>query len=222
MPPAHGIGMVFQEQSLLHQPHRRREHLSRQPSARSPSGGLVRWRALYAAARRQLRKVQVDIDPATPTAELDFAARQMVELAKALTLEEQAAGPSGDPARRADLGARAGRHRHPVRARPRAEGARLVRVRLAPPRRGAGAERPRLCHEGRPGGGRARRRRCRRPPAPPAHGRARPPGRVLPRIRAAAVSRRGAAGRRGALPGRRTIGTSTSRCTRARSWASPA
>ncbi len=42
--------------------------------------------------RRQLDKVQMTIDPATPTAELDFAARQMVELAKALTLEEQAEG----------------------------------------------------------------------------------------------------------------------------------
>ena len=52
----------------------------------------MRWRALYAAARRQLQKVQVDIDPATPTADLDFAARQMVELAKALTLEERAEG----------------------------------------------------------------------------------------------------------------------------------
>ena len=40
------------------------------------------------AALRQLGKIGVDIDVTTRTAELTFAARQMVELAKALTLEE--------------------------------------------------------------------------------------------------------------------------------------
>ena len=54
--------------------------------------GLVDWRALYAAARRQLAKVEVDVDPRMPRRDLDFATRQMVELAKALTLEEQAPG----------------------------------------------------------------------------------------------------------------------------------
>ena len=47
---------------------------------------------LYAAAARQLEKVKVDVDPRTRTDDLSFAARQMVELAKALTLEEHAAG----------------------------------------------------------------------------------------------------------------------------------
>ena len=36
--------------------------------------------------------MQVDVDPRTRAADLDFATRQMVELAKALTLEEQADG----------------------------------------------------------------------------------------------------------------------------------
>ena len=36
-----------------------------------------------------LTKVEVDIDPRTRTSELSFAARQMVELAKALALEER-------------------------------------------------------------------------------------------------------------------------------------
>lgn len=87
----HGIGMVFQEQSLLTNL-TVGENIWLGGERAFTRAGLVRWSALYASARRQLEKVQVDIDPATPTADLDFAARQMVELAKALTLEEQAQG----------------------------------------------------------------------------------------------------------------------------------
>ena len=87
----HGIGMVFQEQSLL--PNLSvAENIFLGAEHRFTRLGLVRWKELHEAARRQLDKVQMTIDPATPTAELDFAARQMVELAKALTLEEQAEG----------------------------------------------------------------------------------------------------------------------------------
>ena len=60
--------------------------------AKFTRGGLVRWGALYAAARRQLEKVGLGIDPRARAADLDFATRQMVELAKALTLEEHAQG----------------------------------------------------------------------------------------------------------------------------------
>ena len=45
------------------------------------------------AARRQLGKIGVDIDVTARTSELTFAARQMVELAKALTLEESVERP---------------------------------------------------------------------------------------------------------------------------------
>ncbi len=87
----HGIGMVFQEQSLL--PNLTvGENIylgSEKPFTRA---GMVRWSELYRAARRQLEKVQLEVDPSTRTSELDFAARQMVELAKALTLEEAADG----------------------------------------------------------------------------------------------------------------------------------
>jgi ribose transport system ATP-binding protein len=86
-----GIGMVFQEQSLL--PNLTvGENIYLGNEGRFTRFGLVDWRALYAAASQQLAKVQVAVDPRTRAAELDFATRQMVELAKALTLEDQAPG----------------------------------------------------------------------------------------------------------------------------------
>ncbi len=86
-----GIGMVFQEQSLL--PNLTvGQNIYLGSEARFSTFGIVRWSELYAAAARQLAKVQVDVDPRTATSELDFATRQMVELAKALTLEELTAG----------------------------------------------------------------------------------------------------------------------------------
>jgi ribose transport system ATP-binding protein len=88
---AKGIGMVFQEQSLLANL-TVAENIYLGNEGQFTRLGIVGWRRLYAAAARQLAKVQVDVDPRTRTDELDFAARQMVELAKALTLEEHAAG----------------------------------------------------------------------------------------------------------------------------------
>ena len=86
-----GIGMVFQEQSLL--PNLTiGENIYLGNERQFTKFGLVQWRALYDAAARQLEKVKVDIDPRTRADALSFAARQMVELAKALTLEEHAAG----------------------------------------------------------------------------------------------------------------------------------
>ena len=84
-----GIGMVFQEQSLLTNL-TVGENIYLGNEAQFTRYGIVNWKALYAAAARQLAKVQVDVDPRMRADELDFAARQMVELAKALTLEEHA------------------------------------------------------------------------------------------------------------------------------------
>ena len=84
-----GIGMVFQEQSLLTNL-TVGENIYLGNEAQFTRYGIVDWKALYAAATRQLAKVQVDVDPRMRADELDFAARQMVELAKALTLEEKA------------------------------------------------------------------------------------------------------------------------------------
>ena len=86
-----GIGMVFQEQSLLTNL-TVGENIYLGNEAQFTRFGIVDWRALYAAAARQLDKVEIDVDPRTRAEDLDFAARQMVELAKALTLEEQAGG----------------------------------------------------------------------------------------------------------------------------------
>jgi ribose transport system ATP-binding protein len=86
-----GIGMVFQEQSLLTNL-TVGENIYLGNEAQFTRFGIVDWRALYAAAARQLAKVQVDVDPRIRAEDLDFASRQMVELAKALTLEEHAGG----------------------------------------------------------------------------------------------------------------------------------
>jgi ribose transport system ATP-binding protein len=86
-----GIGMVFQEQSLLTNL-TVGENIYLGNEAQFVRFGLIDWRALYAAAARQLVKVEVDVDPRLRADDLDFATRQMVELAKALTLEEHAEG----------------------------------------------------------------------------------------------------------------------------------
>ncbi|KSV75509.1 ABC transporter ATP-binding protein [Sinorhizobium sp. GW3] len=83
----HGIGMVFQEQSLLLNMSVA-ENIYLGQEDQFTRFGIVNWRAMRDAARRQLAKIGVDIDVTTRTSELSFAARQMVELAKALTLEE--------------------------------------------------------------------------------------------------------------------------------------
>lgn len=86
-----GIGMVFQEQSLLTNLSVG-ENIYLGNEARFTRFGIVNWRELFSEASRQLAKVEVDVDPRTRADALDFAARQMVELAKALTLEDAAAG----------------------------------------------------------------------------------------------------------------------------------
>ncbi len=84
-----GIGMVFQEQSLFTNL-TVGENIYLGNEAQFTRYGIVNWKALYGAAARQLAKVQVDVDPRARADSLSFAARQMVELAKALTLEEHA------------------------------------------------------------------------------------------------------------------------------------
>src|SRR5208282_3927293 len=83
-----GIGIVFQEQSLL--PNLTvAENIYLGQEREFSRAGIISWPALHRAARRQLDKVRLQIDPAVRTAHLSFAERQMVELAKALALEER-------------------------------------------------------------------------------------------------------------------------------------
>ncbi|ASR10032.1 ABC transporter ATP-binding protein (plasmid) [Rhizobium leguminosarum bv. viciae] len=89
---AQGIGMVFQEQSLLLNISVA-ENIYLGQESQFVRFGIVDWKAMRAAAKRQLDKIGVDIDVAARTSELTFAARQMVELAKALTLEEAVSRP---------------------------------------------------------------------------------------------------------------------------------
>ncbi len=89
---AHGIGMVFQEQSLLLNM-TVAENIFLGQEAPFVRAGIIDRRRLHAAARAQLAKVGLDVDPASRTAGLSFAARQMVELAKALALEDRTDKP---------------------------------------------------------------------------------------------------------------------------------
>jgi ribose transport system ATP-binding protein len=83
-----GIGIVFQEQSLL--PNLTvAENIYLGQEKEFARLGVIDKFKLNVAARRQLEKVQIDIDPRRRTSDLSFAARQMVELAKALALEER-------------------------------------------------------------------------------------------------------------------------------------
>lgn len=86
----YGLAMVFQEQSLLSNLSVRENIYlgNEEPFLRF---GVIDWKKMDQAARTQLKKVELNLDPATYTDTLNFATRQMVELARVMTLEDRTA-----------------------------------------------------------------------------------------------------------------------------------
>ena len=81
-----GLAMVFQEQSII-QTLTVAENIFLGREREFLRFGVIDKRAMNSAARIELAKVHLDCDPAQKCARLDFAARQMVEIAKALSLD---------------------------------------------------------------------------------------------------------------------------------------
>lgn len=85
---ANGIGMVFQEQSLIgNLSIMENIFLGREHEFRK--FGLLDFQKMESAAQHQLSKVGLKVDAKLQTFDLSFAQRQLVELAKVLTLEER-------------------------------------------------------------------------------------------------------------------------------------
>ena len=85
---AKGIGMVFQEQSLL--PNITvAENIMLGHEHEAQRFGIYNWPKLFKLAATQLAKVGSRIDPAAQTETLSFGERQIVELAKVLAIEER-------------------------------------------------------------------------------------------------------------------------------------
>ena len=83
-----GIAMVFQEQSIL-PTLSVAENIFLGREQEFVKVGFLNKRRMHQAARRELEKVKLDINPGVSCARLSFAQRQMVELAKALSLDER-------------------------------------------------------------------------------------------------------------------------------------
>ena len=87
----HGVAMVFQEQSII-QNLTVAENMFLGREEEFLRFGLIDKRRMNAAAEPFLRRVRLDIRPSRRCADLTFAERQMVEIAKALTLDSRMSG----------------------------------------------------------------------------------------------------------------------------------
>ncbi len=82
-----GIGMVYQEQSLV--PNLSvAENIFLGNETRFTRFGRIDWPKMCAAAEVVLREVELSVSPTTLVSELSFMQRQMVELGKVLTLRD--------------------------------------------------------------------------------------------------------------------------------------
>ena len=86
-----GIAMVFQEQSIL-PTLTVAENIFLGREEEFLQFGLISRARMNAAAREELRKVHLDVNPSTRCADLTFAVRQMIEIAKALSLNSRIKG----------------------------------------------------------------------------------------------------------------------------------
>jgi len=86
-----GLAMVFQEQSVI-PTLSVAENIFLGRENEFIKFGLLNKRAMNAAARLELSKVHLDVDPAAKCSSLGFAERQMVEIAKALSLDGRIVG----------------------------------------------------------------------------------------------------------------------------------
>ncbi|NWF67443.1 MAG: sugar ABC transporter ATP-binding protein [Chloroflexi bacterium] len=81
-----GISMIHQELALI--PYLdvgKNIYLGREPQGVVP--GTIDWRKLYQQAREQLDRLGLAVDPRTPVRYLSLAQQQMVEVAKAISLD---------------------------------------------------------------------------------------------------------------------------------------
>jgi ABC-type sugar transport system ATPase subunit len=87
--PAHaqriGIAMIHQELALIpYLDAAKNIYLGREPRGRLP--GTIQWRRLYADAEQQMREIGIDLPIRTPVRFFSLAQQQMIEVAKALSL----------------------------------------------------------------------------------------------------------------------------------------
>lgn len=86
-----GVAMVFQEQSII-QNLSVAENIFLGREQEFLSYGLISKSRMNAAAAEELKKVRLEIHPGKRCADLSFADRQMVEIAKALSLDRRMSG----------------------------------------------------------------------------------------------------------------------------------
>lgn len=85
-----GIGMVFQEQSLVaNLTIAQNIYLGREK--KYSSAGFVNWGKMNKDAKKALERVDMDVDPGKKVRDIDMATREMVEIAKVLDVVTEAA-----------------------------------------------------------------------------------------------------------------------------------